>query len=179
MSKLTRAFSGKSSGIRGILGILGRFFGSTACRALICLGILCFLALRDYRRAGLTRTTFVFYSIETGGELVEERMLPLPQNREEKIEFYAAEALLGPILRDALPLFPRDTRLESFLFRAGVVYLDLAGAAALPVEGGDSFRSLSALRGGIRRNFAFVKDVRLFIAGNEAFPGKFRLSGEE
>jgi hypothetical protein len=177
MSKPVRAFSGKSSGIRGILGSAGRFFGNAACLALLCLGLLCLLALFDYRRSGLTRTTFVFYSIETGGELIEERMLPLPRDREEKLRFYAAEALLGPALRDALPLFPRDTRIESCLFRDGVVYLDLSGTAALPVEGGDSFRSLSALRGGILRNFAFVKDVRLFIAGNEAFPGKFRLSG--
>ena len=61
----------------------------------------------------------------------------------------------------------------SLLFRDGVVYLDLSEAAALPVEGGNSFQSLSALRGGIMRNFGFVKDVRLFIAGNEAFPGRF------
>jgi hypothetical protein len=179
MSKPTRAFSGDIFGVRGILGVFGRFFGNTACRALLCLGLLCLFALFDYRRSGLTRTTFVFYSTETGSELVEERMLPLPRDREEKIRFYAAEALLGSAMRDALPLFPRDTRLESLLFRDGVVYLDLSGIAALPVEGGDSFRSLSALRGGIRRNFGFVKDVRLFIAGHEAFPEKFRLSGGE
>jgi hypothetical protein len=179
MSKPLRHFFGESSGVRGMPGIFGRFFGNAAYRVLLCLSFLCLLTLHDYRRSGLTRTTLVFYSIETGGELVEERMLPLPRDREAQLRFYVAEALLGPIGRDALPLFPRDTRLESLLFRGRVVYVDLSGAAALPVEGGDSFRSLSVLRGGIRRNFSFVKDVRLFIAGNEAFPEKFRLSGGE
>jgi hypothetical protein len=165
---------GKISGARGVLALPGRFFGNSACRALICLVLLCLLAFLDYRRSEFTRTTFVFYDIETGNELVEERMLPLPGNREEKLRFYAAEALLGPALQNALPLFPRDTRLESILFRDGVVYLDLSETAALPVEDGDSFRSLSSLYRGIRRNFGFVKDVRFFIAGNEAFPGRFR-----
>ncbi|MDR0600986.1 MAG: GerMN domain-containing protein [Treponema sp.] len=173
MIKSISAFPGKNSGVRGVLSIPGRFFGNAACRALICLVLLCLLAFLDYRRSGLTRTTFVFYSTENGGELVEERMLPLPRDREEKLRFYTAEALLGPALQDAMPLFPRDTRLESILFRDGVVYLDLSEAAAFPVEGGESFKSLSALYGGIRRNFGFVKDVRFFIAGNEAFPGRF------
>jgi hypothetical protein len=174
MSEPKSVFFGKGSGVRGILGIPGRFFANAACRALLCLVLLCLLAFFDYRRPGLTRTTFVFYDIESGNERVEERMLPLPQNPEGKLEFYVAEALLGPALQGARPLFPRDTRFESLLLRDGVVYVNLSEAAALPVEGGDSFRSLSALRGGILRNFGFVKDVRVFIAGNEAFPGKFR-----
>ncbi|MDR2053212.1 MAG: GerMN domain-containing protein [Treponema sp.] len=176
MSKPTSAFPGKSSGARGIPGIpyrFFRFFANPVCRVLVCLVLLCLFAFFDYRRAGLTRTTFVFYDIENGNELVEERMLPLPRDREEKIRFYASEALLGPALQNALPLFPRDTRLESILFREGVVYLDLSESAALPVEGGDSFQSLFTLYRGIRRNFNFVEDVRFFIAGNEAFPGKF------
>jgi hypothetical protein len=170
----TGAFAGKIPGGRGIPAPVGRFFGNPACRALICLGLLCLLAFLDHRHSAFTRTTFIFYDIETGNELVEERMLPLSGNREEKLAFYAAEALLGPALQNALPLFPRDTRLESLLFRDGVVYLDLSETAALPVEGGGSFQSLSALYRGIRRNFAFVKDVRFFIAGNEAFPGRWR-----
>jgi hypothetical protein len=179
MTKPAPAVSGKSSGVQGKPGIFVRFSGNTACRALLCLGILSLLALLDYRRSGLTRTTLVFYSIETGSELIEERMLPLPRDQEEKIKFYIAETLLGSALRDALPLFPRDTQLESILFRDGVVYANISETAALPAEGGDNFRSLSTLRGGILRNFRFVKDVRLFIAGNEAFPGKFRLPDGE
>jgi hypothetical protein len=174
MIKPTSVFSGKNSGVRGILTLPVRFFGNAACRVLVCLGLLCLFVFSDYRRSEFTRTTFVFYDTESGNELVEERMLPLPRNREEKLRFYASEALLGPSLQNALPLFPPNTRLESLLFRDGVVYLNLSEIAALPVEGGDSFQSLSALRGGIRRNFGFVKDVRVFIAGNEAFPGKFR-----
>jgi hypothetical protein len=161
--------------LRKILNGFGRFFGNASCRGVLYLIALCLFVLADYRQAGLTRMTFVFYTIDNENEVVEERMLPLPRDQEEKIGFYVEEALLGPASQNTLSLFPRDTRLESLLFRNGVVYLDLSETAALPVEGGgDCFRSLSILNNGIRRNFNFVKEVRLFIAGNEAFPEKFR-----
>jgi len=160
---------------RKTLNALGRFFGRAAYRRLLYLILLCLFVLGDYLSMGLSRMTFIFYTIDMGNELVEERMLPLPLDQEKKIGFYVGEALLGPASQDALALFPRDTQLESLLFRNGVVYLDLSETAALPVEdGGDCFRSLSALNRGIRRNFSFVKEVRLFIAGNEVFPKKFR-----
>jgi hypothetical protein len=160
---------------RKILNVFGRFFGNAACRRALYIIALCLFVLTDYRHAGLTRMTFVFYTIDKGNEVVEERMLPLPQDQEKKIGFYVTEALLGPASQGTLSLFPRDTRLESLLLRDGVVYLDLSETAALPVEdGGDCFQSLSTLDKGIIRNFNFVKEVRLFIAGNEAFPEKFR-----
>jgi hypothetical protein len=172
------AFSGeaarKASGIRRALGVPARFFGSVVCRRFFYLVLLGLLAFFDYRARGVTRVTYVFFDIESGKELVEERLLPLPEDREEKLRFYTAEALLGPVSQSALPLFPRGTRLESLLFRGGTVYLDLSETAALPVEGQGSFRGFSALRKGILRNFGFVKDIRLFAAGVEAFPEKFR-----
>jgi hypothetical protein len=159
---------------RLIAGALGRFFGSPVCRALLYLALLCLFTFLDYRAAALTRLTFVFYGIEGGGGLVEERMLPLSGDQEKKLGFYVKEALLGPASQEALPLFPRDTRLESLLFRDGVVYLDLSETAILPVEGEGCFRNLSALRAGIMRNFGFVKDIRLFVVGSEVFPDQFR-----
>ncbi|MDR1410568.1 MAG: GerMN domain-containing protein [Spirochaetaceae bacterium] len=172
------AFSGGVArivpGIRRILGIPARFFGSAVCRRILYLVLLGLLAFLDYRGRGLARATYVFYDIESGNELVEERLLPLPPDREGKLRFYTAEALLGPVSPNAQPLFPRGTRLESLLFRDMTVYLDLSETAALPVDGEGSFRSLSALGKGIMRNFSFVKDVRFFIAGREAFPEKFR-----
>jgi hypothetical protein len=53
--------------------------------------------------------------------------------------------------------------------------VDLSESAALPpLEGGAAFNGLYTLNTGIRRNFSYVRDVRIFIAGNEAFLEKFR-----
>jgi hypothetical protein len=160
--------------VKKVINILAAFFGKASYRRLLCLFLLCIFALTEYAHAALTRTTFLYYSIDGGKPVVETRMLSLSSSREEKLTGYVEETLLGPVSQDANPLFSRDTRIESLLYRDGVVYLDLSESAALPLEGGsDVFRSLETLSGGILRNFAFVREVRLFIAGNEVSPAKF------
>jgi hypothetical protein len=135
--------------------------------------------------------------MDEGKEAVEERMLAYgalgagPRSPEEKIARYVEEALLGPASQDSYPLFPRETRLQSLLYRDGVVYLDLSESAALALEPGisaglqrtegfllyrDIARNLITLKEGIMRNFGFVKAVRFFITGNEAFPEIFRIN---
>ncbi|GHV89968.1 hypothetical protein AGMMS50268_04710 [Spirochaetia bacterium] len=102
-------------------------------------------------------------------------MLRRSSNRELDIVRYVEEVLLGPVSPDLAPQFPRETRLRSLLYRNGVVYADLSESAALPpLEGGDVFRNFRTLNEGIRRNFSYVKDVRLFIAGNAAFYDEFQ-----
>ena len=88
---------------------------------------------------------------------------------------YLDEVLLGPVSHGLDPLFPRETRLHSFMLREGVAYANLTEAAALPLQGsGDVFRSLLTLNEGLRRNFSYVRDVKLFIGGNEVFFEEFR-----
>ena len=88
---------------------------------------------------------------------------------------YVEEALLGPISPDSALLFPRETRLHSFMFRDSTVYADLTESAIFPMDGNDStYNNLLTLNEGIRRNFSNVKDVRLFIGGNEVFFEDFR-----
>ncbi|GHT77231.1 hypothetical protein FACS1894130_00880 [Spirochaetia bacterium] len=164
---------------------------------------LCVIALVEYLHAGQVRRTFVFYSLDNGIEALEERMLPRSLSHEAGIRLYVEELLLGPATPNSAPLFPPETGVRSLLYRDGVVYLDLSESAALPGvlpmphpavfvsvlpstplsvapkilldgEGGECFRNLYILNAGIRRNFPFVKDVRLFIAGNEAYPEKFQ-----
>ena len=61
------------------------------------------------------------------------------------------------------------------MYREGVVYADLSESAALPLlAGGDVFRSFLTLKEGLQRNFSHVRDVRLFIGGNEVFFNEFR-----
>jgi hypothetical protein len=149
-------------------GGTGGFLRDKSKRRLIYLFLLGGIACAEFMLSGLVRQTFVFYSSIDGMAVVEDRMLPYASSREIDIRRYVEEALLGPVSPDSAPLFPKETRLRSLLYRDEVVYADLSEPAALPpLEGGDVFRSLATLKVGIRRNFSFVKDVKLFIAGHE------------
>ncbi|WP_010258394.1 GerMN domain-containing protein [Treponema primitia] len=152
-----------------------RFLQKKAQRRFMYLCLLGILAFADFLILGLVRRTFVFYSIDTGIPVVEDRMVSQTGSRENVISRYVKEALLGPVSLDSAPLFSKGTRLESLLYRDGVIYADLSESAALaPLNGADVFTGLYTLYGGIRRNFSYVKDVRLFIAGHEAYSEKFR-----
>ena len=161
--------------LKGFLSGTGKFFGKKKTRRLLYLVALCLFTLSDFLHSGLVRRTFVFYSSLEGKAVIEERMLHRSSDREKDIRRYVDEALLGPVSPNSAPLFPRDTRLHSFMYRDSVVYADLIEAAVYPnSEVDDIFRSLLTLNEGIRRNFLFVKDVRLYIGGNEVFFEEFR-----
>jgi hypothetical protein len=151
------------------------FLRSKRNRRLLFLVLLGIFAFIEFMISGLVRRTFVFYSINDGTMTVEDRMLKRSPSRELDMVRYVEEVLLGPISPDMAPLFPRETRLLSLLYRDGVVYADLSESAALPpLEGGEVFRNLYTLNAGIRRNFSFIKDVRLFIAGKAGYYDDFQ-----
>jgi hypothetical protein len=107
-------------------------------------------------------------------------MLKKSSSREINITRYVEEALLGPVAPELLPLFPRDTRLKSLLFRDGVVYADFSPDAALPPEeGGEALDNFLTLYAGILRNFSFVQDVRFFITGNAVYTDELRQMANE
>ena len=151
------------------------FMASKARRSILMVIILAFAALAEFYTLGLARRTFVFYTISNGAIVVEDRMLKRYPSREMDIIRYTEETLLGPVAPDLLPLFPRETRLNSLLYRDGIVYADFSADAVLPpIEGGrtvDNFRTLYA---GILRNFSYVKDVRFFIGGQAVYTEEFR-----
>jgi hypothetical protein len=150
---------------------------------LLVLLFLAIAALIDFFTLGLARRTFMFYNIDSGVVTVEDRMLPVSRgnvlaffsnrrssSRELDITRYVEEALLGPVSSDYRPLFPRETRLRSLLYRNGTVYLDLSEEAVMPIlEGGEVFLNMKTLYAGIRRNFPFVRDIRFFIGGKAAY----------
>jgi hypothetical protein len=165
---------------------------------LILLAVLAAVALAEFCLLGLSRRTFVFYT-DTGAMIVEQRMLRVfgrnpwasgesllavgkkpteTLSREINITRYVEEALLGPVSPDSLPLFPRETRLHSLLYRDGVVYADLSQDAAVPLPGGEVFRNLETLYFGIKRNFPYVREIRFFIAGKAAYAEQFGQTGE-
>ena len=161
--------------IKDILSALKSFFSKAKNRRLTYLALICIFALGDFLHSGLVRRTFVFYA-DIGGQLfVEDRMLRRTRSREIDIQRYVEEFLLGPASPGLLPLFPRETKLNSFMYRDGVVYLDLSESAAMPISGArDVFSNLLTLNEGIRRNFDHVNDVRIFIGGNDVFFEEFR-----
>ena len=140
--------------------------------------LLALAAIVEFSFFGLARRTFVFYTIDNGIIVVEDRMLKRSESREIDITRYAEETLLGPVSPELLPLFPRGTKLKSLLYRNGVVYADFSEDAVLPpIEGGAAVNSFQTLYTGILRNFSFVKEVRFFIEGEAVYADKFRRTG--
>jgi hypothetical protein len=151
------------------------FLADKAKRSIFFLALISIIALTEFLILGLARRTFVFYTIDNGEIVVEDRMLKRSRSREVNITRYAEETLLGPVSPDLLPLFPYGTRLKSLLYRDGVVYADFSADAALPpVEGGSIYNNFRTFYNGVLRNFSTVKDVRFFIDGSTAFAGEFQ-----
>ena len=127
----------------------------------------------EFYNSGLARRTFMFYDFDSGLVSVEDRMLVSgkgSQSYEIDVTRYVEEAVLGPVSPNSLPLFPRETRLLSLLYRDGTVYADFSEEAALPpAEGGEVLKNLKTLYSGVKRNFSFVEDVRFFIAGKAVY----------
>ena len=166
-----------NSVLKKILFSTGKFFSQKRNRRFVYMALISLFALGEYIYSGLVRRTFVFYSDLEGNTLtvVEDRMLHQSSSQETDIRRYIDEVLLGPVSPDSAPLFPRETRLNSFMYREGVVYADLTESAALPFDAnGDVYRSLLTLNEGIRRNYPAIKNVRLFIGGNEVFFKEFQ-----
>jgi hypothetical protein len=158
----------------GIFLPVSRFFKDKSRRRLVYLLVLVLFTLIEFFQNGLARRTLMFYTISEGTVVVEERFFPRSGSRETDIRRYVEDVLLGPATPDAAPLFPRETRLESLMYRGKILYVGLSEAAALPpLEGGDVFFNYRALYTEIQRNFRYIKDVKLFINGNEVFYGDF------
>jgi hypothetical protein len=150
------------------------FFRSRVHYRFLLLVLLGVFAGMEFLFSGLARRTFVFYSVTNGLVTVEDRMLHRAESREIDVGRYVEEVLLGPVSPDLVPLFPPETSLRGLLYRDRVVYVNLSEFAAFPpAEGEDTFRNFLVLNEGIRRNFSYVKDVRLFVAGQPAYVDKF------
>jgi len=153
--------------MRAVFSAIIEFLTSPLKRRLLFIGILGLIALLNFLSLGLARRTFVFYTIDGGEIVVEDRMLTHSNSKEEDIIRYTEETLLGPVSPDLLPLFPRETRLRSLLYRDRVVYADFTESASFaPVEGGRLLDNYHTLYESILRNFSYVNDVRFFINGN-------------
>jgi len=161
-----------------VFNSIAEFLSSAVRRRLLWIVILCIVALTEFFVLGLARKTFVFYTIDDGIIVVEDRMLKHSKSKEDDIIRYTEEVLLGPVAPDLLPLFPREARLTSLLYRSGVVYAGFSEDAAMPPEeGGRTLENFKTLYEGILRNFSYVKDVRFFIEGRAIYIEEFENRG--
>ncbi|MDR0408969.1 MAG: hypothetical protein LBH18_01025 [Spirochaetaceae bacterium] len=128
---------------------------------------LCLTVVVDFTITKLVRRTFVFYTPDTGHEIVEERMIAYTGSLETDMSRYVEEAILGPLSLETVPLLSRGSRLESLLLRENIVYLSISEEAAIPPPSGQLSYNLTTMKDGLRRNFPIIKEVRVFIAGNE------------
>jgi hypothetical protein len=159
-----------------ILRPIAEFLFSPVKRRLLFIGLIGAFAIVNFLSLGLVRKTFVFYTVNDGKIVVEDRMFKHSESREKEITRYAEETLLGPGSPDLLPLFPRDTRLKSLIYRDGTVYIDFSEAAAMPpAEGGQTLANFRTFYRGILRNFSYVKDIRFFIEGRSVYGDEIRL----
>ena len=166
--------------LKTAINTIAEFMSSPVRRYLLFIFIISLIALGEFLFLGLARRTFVFYTINNGIIVVEDRMVKHSKSKEGDIIRYTEEMLLGPVSPDLLPLFPRETKLKSLLYRNGVVYANFSGDALFPPEEGgktlDNFRTFHA---GILRNFSYVKDVRFFIEGNIVYIEESKRRGFE
>ena len=165
-----------NSTIKAVLKVLVRFYSIKRNRYLSILVLISLIALAEYLILGLQRRTFVFYSAKDGATIVEDRLFRGSDSKETDIRRYVEEVLLGPVSPGAAFLFPRDVRLLSLMYRSGTVYADFSGNSALPQSFPSEqgvFLGFLTMNEGIRRNFSYVKDVKLFIGGIEIFFKEF------
>jgi len=154
------------------------FLSSSVRRRLVWISALALFTLSEFLFFGLARRTFVFYTIDSGVIVVEDRMLKPSKSKEGDITRYTEETLLGPVSPDLSPLFPKETKLKSLLYRNGVVYADFSEEAVFsPLESGNTLHNFKILYTGILRNFSYVKDVHFFIEGNPIYVEELKHKG--
>jgi len=159
--------------MKAIFSAIIRFFTSPFKLCLLLLAVLGVVALIDYLNLGLSRRTFVFYSIDDGEMAVEDRMLRHSRLKEEDIIRYTEETIQGPVSPNLSPLFPYETRLKSLMLRDKTIYADFTESAALRLpdklvkgEGRAILDNFRTLYDSILRNFPYVSDIWFFIEGN-------------
>lgn len=144
------------------------FFSIPANRSLTVLAVLLVIALLDFYLVPQKRFLFSFYSVKNHRINVETRYFIPGKTKEDRVQHYAEEYLLGPSVIESLPLFPVDAQVETIMIRNNYAYINLSEAAALPIPGEVPFQKRSKLFVDmIRRNFPSIQGISLFIAGNE------------
>ncbi len=130
---------------------------------IISLALFLFVPGRQVRRV-----LFFTNTVDTGlsGEI---RYLPSHSPRETSIRMVLDELLLGPVDIEHERLLPEDTRIRSFLYRDGIVYIDFSHDIIDPSAALDIRELLEGVERTVTFNFPSVRDVVITIRGQVPF----------
>ena len=112
---------------------------------------------------------FIFPSVDQGKYVLETRYLKENPNKEQ-IAYFADELVLGSGLERTKYLFTPGTKINSCFERDKIVYIDLSadiiymGHNVISIKDG-----IELLKENIKKNFAHVEDVQVFVDGKYAF----------
>lgn len=116
-----------------------------------------------------TRKVFIFQSLDDNSIHFEVRYLPKVE-KSQRIEQYINDLLLGPINDRYRPLFPDDTKLNYCFIRDEKLFIDLSEESVMQKGiSSDTKTAVELLKLNITKNFNGIKDVILFMMGQEVY----------
>lgn len=110
----------------------------------------------------------IYESMDSKKLQVEKRYIP--SSVENKLTWYVNELILGPFSERNKLLFPHGTKVLSCFVSEGVLYLDLSEEALLQAGiSSETKTGCELLVKNIKRNFSNIKQVNVFMMGNEVY----------
>ncbi len=114
------------------------------------------------------KAVFVFESADMKSLSVERRFLKCGK-ADSKIRIFVDELLLGPVSEHCRPVFYSGTKVISCFERNHVLYVNLSSDLLYADSGTDFSKKIDIFKKNIRINFPSIKEVELFVDGNEPF----------
>ena len=117
--------------------------------------------------AGTSYRVIYFLDSDGVGVSGELRRIPMRNGREQNIELLLDEMILGPVEISHRRLFPRDVRIESVLYRHGLLYVDISPSFIYSSDesGTPISETLRIVERTIRYNFPEVDEIQFSIGG--------------
>ena len=141
------------------------FYIAAATVAVLLLISSLFYAKKAYGK----KYVFIFPCVDEGKYVLETRYLKQNPNKDE-IAYFADELVLGSGLERTKYLFTPGTKINSCFERNKIVYIDLSADIIYMGHNVISIRDgIDLLKENIKKNFAHVEDVQVFVDGKYAF----------
>ena len=131
--------------------------------------MLLFSVLLYFHKAYGKKYVFIFPCVDEGKYVLETRYLKENPNKEQ-IAYFADELVLGSGLERTKYLFTPGTKIISCFERNKIVYINLSADIIYMGHNVISIRDgIELLTKNIKKNFAHVEDVQVFVDGKYAF----------
>ena len=122
-----------------------------------------------FHKAYGKKYVFIFPCVDEGKYVLETRYLKENPNKEQ-IAYFADELVLGSGLERTKYLFTPGTKIISCFERNKIVYINLSADIIYMGHNVISIRDgIDLLTKNIKKNFAHVEDVQVFVDGKYAF----------